>query len=179
MMSATRLVLPTLAAVAIGGCAANTSNATQNTDADVKAIDAIRAREVAIVTSGSVDSMSAIYTDDVDFMPPGEPAIHGIEAAKKWTQAMMAQMNLAANYTSSRVTVSGDLAVDRYTGTFGGTPKAGGPAMTEVIKGVHVLKRQPGGGWKIMIDTYNADAPEAPPATAPTADAKKDAAKKK
>jgi len=176
MTTVQKLVVPILAALAVAGCAANTSNATQNNDADVKAIDAVREREAAIVKSGSVDSMSAIYTDDVDFMPPGEPAIQGIDAAKKWAQNMMAQMNVAANYTSSHVTVSGDIAVDRYTANFGGTPKTGGPATTEVIKGVHVLKRQAGGGWKIALDTWNADAPEAPP---PAADAKKEPTKKK
>ena len=173
-----RLVAPILAAIAVAACATNTSNATQNNEADVKAIDAVRAREVALVTGSNLDSIGAVYTDDVDFMPPGEPAVQGIDNVKKWAQSMMAQMNVQANYTSSHVTVSGDIAVDRYTANFGGVPKAGGPAMTEVIKGIHVLKRQPGGGWKIMLDTWNADAPEAPPA-APTADAKKEPSKKK
>ncbi len=178
MMSTPKL-LPMFVALAVAGCAANTSNATQNNDADVKAIDAVREREVAIVKSGSTDSMATVYTDDVDFMPPGEPAVQGIDNAKKWAQNMMAQMNVSATYTSSHVTVSGDIAVDRYTANFGGTPKAGGPAMTETIKGVHVLKRQPGGGWKIALDTWNADAPEAPPAAAPAGDAKKEPTKKK
>ena len=179
MTTVHKLLIPILAAIAVTGCAANTSNANQNNDADVKAIDAVRAREVAIAKSGALDSLDAIYAADVDLMPPGEPAISGLEAAKKWFQAMLSQMNVEANYTSSHVAISGDLAVDRYTATFGGTPKTGGPAVTEVIKGVHVLKRQPGGGWKIVLDTWNADAPETPPPAAPAANAKKEPAKKK
>ena len=179
MMPATRLVFPILAAFAVAGCAANTSNATQNTDADVKAIDAVREHELTVMKAGSVDSMGAIYSDDVEFMPPGEPAVHGLDAAKKWVQGVFSQVNMSGNYTSSQVMVSGDLAVDRYAGSISTTPKAGGPATTEAIKGVHVLKRQPGGGWKIVLDLYNSDAPETPPAAAPATGAKKDAAKKK
>jgi ketosteroid isomerase-like protein len=179
MMSATRLVVPILAAFAIAGCAANTSNATQNNDADVKAIDAVREHELTVMKAGSVDSMGAIYSDDVDFMSPGEPAVHGLDAAKKWVQTMFSQVNMSGNYTSSQVTVSGDLAVDRYAGTISTTPKAGGPAMTETIKGVHVLKRQPGGGWKIVLDIYNADAPETPPAAGAAGNAKTETPKKK
>jgi ketosteroid isomerase-like protein len=177
MMTARQLIVPILVALA-AGCKATSSNATQNNDADVKAIDAVREHELTVMKAGALDSMGAVYGDDVDFMPPGEPAVQGLAAAKQWAGAMFAQMTMAGNYTSSRVTVSGDWAIDRYTANLSSTPKSGGAAMAETIKGVHVLKRQPNGGWKIVLDTWNSDKPEAPPAPAPV-DAKKDASKKK
>jgi ketosteroid isomerase-like protein len=45
------------------------------------------------------------------------------------------------------------------------TPKAAGAKpTTETIKGLHVLRRQTDGSWKIIQDIWNNDAP--PPAPA-------------
>ena len=55
--------------------------------------------------------------------------------------------------------VSGDLAVHRFTGELTLTPKAGGDAVTEAIKGLHVLRKQADGTWKITQDVWNTDRP--------------------
>jgi ketosteroid isomerase-like protein len=172
-MNARRRVVPILFVLVAAGCAAGAPNAAANNDADTKAIDALRDRELALLTSGmQPDSVRAVYTDDVDFLPPGEAAVQGVDNVTKWGADMVAAANVSGKYLSSHVTVSGDMAVDRYTATLTATPKAGGPATEEAIKGLHVLKRQPGGGWKIAIDVWNPDKAEAPP-PAPTAAPKK------
>ncbi len=173
MTNARRRAVPLLIALITVGCAGGAPSAAANNDADVKAIDALRDRELALVFAGALDSMGTIYTDDVDFMPPGEPAVQGLDAVKKWAQAALAQASMSGKYTSSHVTVSGDVAVDRYTATLSTTAKAGGPAMEETLKGLHILKRQPSGGWRIAIDTWNPDKAEAPPAPAPAPPKKK------
>jgi ketosteroid isomerase-like protein len=100
-------------------------------------------------------------------MPPDEPAVHGRDAMRKWAETVFSQMTMSGRYTSSDVTVSGDLAVVRYTGEITMTPKAGGRPATEHIKGIHVMKRQPDGSWKIAQDVWNSDAPPAPPPSTP------------
>jgi len=172
-----RLIVPILAVSIVAACTSTASSASQNSDADVKAIDAVREHEMALVSGPNMDSIGTVYTDDVDFMPPGEPAIQGVDNVKKWAQGMMSQMNVSGKYTSSHVTVAGDIAVDRYTVQYSATPKAGGPTMDDTFKGVHVFKRQPGGGWKIALDTWNSDKAEQPPAPAP--DTKKQPSMKK
>jgi ketosteroid isomerase-like protein len=91
-------------------------------------------------------------------------------ALEAWWNGMLTQATLTARYTSSEVTVSGDWAVDRYTGEITITPKAAGAApMTETIKGVHVLQRGADGSWRIVQDVWNSDAPPpAAPAPAPS-----------
>ena len=173
MTNARRRAVPLFIALLAAGCGGGTQNAATTSDADVKAINAAQDRELALVTV-SMDSIGAVYTDDIDFMPPGEPAIKGLDAVKTWAQAMLADATMSGTYTSSNVIVSGDVAIARYTATLSTTPKAGGPAMEEALKGVHVFKRQPGGGWKIAMDVWNPDKPEtAPPAAATSAPAKK------
>jgi hypothetical protein len=39
--------------------------------------------------------------------------------------------------------------------------------VTERIKGIHVMKRQPDGTWKIAQDVWNSDAPPTPPPVPP------------
>ena len=90
--------------------------------------------------------------------------MHGLDAVKKWAEeTMFSQASVSGRYTSSDVTVSGDLAVARYTGELTITPKAGGAPVTERLKGIHVMKRQPDGSWKIAQDVWNSDAPAGPP----------------
>ena len=38
------------------------------------------------------------------------------------------------------------------------TPRAGGEAVTETFKGIHVYRRQADGSWKIAQDAWNMDA---------------------
>jgi ketosteroid isomerase-like protein len=148
--------------------AAQTARGT--TDADVAAIKAVQDREIAMAATGNMDSLLTVIGDDPELMPPDEPAVHGRDGLRKWAEGMFAQSTLSGRYTSSDVTVSGDLAVVRYVGDLTVTPKSGGGAVTEHIKGIHVMKRQPDGAWKITQDVWNSDAPApaAPPPAAPT-----------
>jgi uncharacterized protein (TIGR02246 family) len=155
------------AAVAPTALACSAAAPKSDPQADVAAINAIRDREIAYVAAGKTDSLLTLYTNDVVLMPPGEPVVTGVDALKKWTEAMLAQASVSGRYTSSQVSVAGDMAVDRYTGTIAATPKGGAPGSEEHMKGVHVLRRQADGTWKIAQDVWNMDAaaPAAPPPT--------------
>lgn len=146
--------------------ASQTSQA--NTEKDVAAINAVQDREIAMVGVASPDSLLTIVTSDADYMPPDEPAVHGHDALRKWAETMFSQVTVSGRYTSSDVTVSGDLAVARYVGEVTFTPKAGGKPFTDHLKGIHVMKRQPDGSWKIAQDVWNSDAPAAPPPPPPS-----------
>lgn len=149
-----------LTIVLVVGCA---PSATQgNTEADVAAINAVRDREIALVSSGNIDSLVSLYTSDVALMPPNEPALSGQDAVRKWSEATFSQVTMSGRYTSSQVTVSGDWAVDRYTAALTVTPKGGGAPMEEQIKGVHIMKRGTDSIWRIAQDVWNADTPPPP-----------------
>lgn len=158
-----RWIVVAIAGAALQGCVSKAEPPAQagqaNTENDVAAINAAQDRELAMAATGNADSMATVVTSDAELMPPNEPAVHGLDAMKKWAETMFSQASLSGRYTSSDVTVSGDLAVARYTGELTITPKAGGAPVTERIKGIHVMKRQPDGSWKIAQDVWNSDAP--------------------
>jgi hypothetical protein len=56
-------------------------------------------------------------------MPPGEPAIEGRPAAVAWARAFGEAFTVAPSYSSTDVTVSGDLAVQQFTGQLTMTPQ--------------------------------------------------------
>lgn len=165
MHPTTRWLLAAAAAPTTLACSAAAPK--PDAQADVAAINAVREREIAYFTAGKIDSLAALFTNDVVFMPPGEAVVTGLDAVKKWGETMLAQATVSGRYTSSDVSVAGDMAVDRYTGSLAATPKGGSPAPEEHLKGVHVLKRQADGTWKIAQDVWNTDAPAAPPPAPP------------
>jgi ketosteroid isomerase-like protein len=164
-------IVVVIAGAALQGCASKAEPPAQagqaNTEKDIAAINAVQDREIALVATGSPDSLITVVTSDGELMPPNEPAVRGHDALKKWAEAMFSQGSLSGRYTSSDVTVSGDLAVVRYTGELTMTPKSGGAPVTERMKGIHVMKRQPDGTWKIAQDVWNSNAPAVAPSLPP------------
>jgi ketosteroid isomerase-like protein len=142
--------------ILVPACAPPAATPPGATQADSAAINALRDQEVAAIGAG--DTAFAYMADDIVLMPPNEPAVVGIPAARAWFGAMLQQFRASATYTSSHVVFGGDLAVEHYTGTVTLTPVAGGEAMTEVFKGLHVYRRDAAGAWKMVQDIWNMDA---------------------
>ena len=129
-------------------------------EADRVAIEAMRAAEGVAVAAGDVDAMMALYADDIVIMAPNEPMASGVDAAREWGNEFFGMFSATvSSYTSDDIVIMGDVAIERYSGLFTVTPKAGGDAMAETIKGIHVYRRQADGSWKMTHDVWNSDEP--------------------
>ncbi len=62
-------------------------------------------------------------------------------------------------YETDEIEVAGDLTYERYTGRWTVTPKDGSDAVEQAFKGIHILRRQTDGSWKIARDIWNSDEP--------------------
>ena len=156
MIAPTRIAL-CLAAFAAAACAPQGEPSQEDIEADIAAVNAVREQEVAAIASGEPNT--AYLAADAVLMPPNEPAVSGIDAIDAWVRDFMAQFTATANYTSSEITVSGDWAIEHFAGTLTLTPVGGGDPMEEVIKGIHVYRREADGSWKMVYDVWNSDAP--------------------
>ena len=143
-------------------CCGCTQGARQDTTADVESIEQVREREIKAFTSGNTDSLLAVVESGALVLPPDEPAVRGHDAIRTWAADMHRQFNVSGSYTDAQVEVTGDWAIERYTGSWTVTPKAGGAAATETLKGIHTYRRQADGRWLIVHDIWNRNAP--PPA---------------
>ena len=144
-----------LTSVALMACAP----AAPDTAADVEAVKQVTAMEAQSVNAGDVDGHVSTLTADAKALPPNGPMLTGTDAIRGWIEELHQQFTTNLVYSESEVVVSGDLAVERFTGTLTFTPKGGGVPMVEDLKGVHVFQRQADGSWKITIDVWNSSAP--------------------
>lgn len=115
----------------------------------------------AAASHGNVDGMMAFYADDVIFLPPNAPAMHGKDAVRQFWTGFTSLGAIDAALTTDDVIQSGDLAAE--TGHFDLTisPKGGGAPIKDSGKYL-VVWRNIGGEWRIVRDTFNSNA--APPA---------------
>jgi uncharacterized protein (TIGR02246 family) len=147
-------------------------------DANVKAIKNIETQWNQDYVQKDADKLAAHFAEDAVLMAPGMAAITGKDAIRTSLTQMTSDPAMALSFQASKVEVakSGDLA---YTeGSYSLTVTD--PATKKVIH-VHggyvtVYRKQAGGTWRAVSDIAT---PDAPPATVPSAKAKKHAAAKK
>jgi len=157
-MSILRMVLVAALYGGLVACAKTAETPTHDAAADKAAIDALRNRELSAMNSGVADSMVTVYSDDVLLMPNHDVAATGIAAVREYYTTGFSQITLTGRRTSSDPEVSGDLAVDHFTGELTVTFKApGAKPMTEPMKGMHLYRRQADGSWKISKVIWNGD----------------------
>jgi len=150
-----------LVALAAGGHGQPGTAAQSGTPADRQAISQIRNQEIASFSSGDVEQLLSLCTDDLVLMPPNEPTLVGKDAVRAWARAMYQEFKIQGSYTSTAdLRVVGDWAFERMSFKLTLTPVGGGAAMEDVGKGFHVYRRE-GGAWKIALDIWNSDTPVA------------------
>ncbi len=150
-----------LSIVACAPAAEEAMEEATTTEADLEAISEVREQEIEALNAGNVEGFLAVLTEDVIAMPPNEPAIIGKDAVESWTQSLLDQFAVQADYTASDIVVAGDWAFEHFSGDWTLTPKAGGEPIAETLKGIHIYQRQADGSWKIAWDTWNSDNPVA------------------
>ncbi len=155
-----RSILTILVMLAFAGaCAPASEPQPVDTQADADAVRALADRELAAAAAGDPSMFSAMLTADAVMMPPNEPARAGA-AVLPWVQDFMAAVTVSnASYQHDEVTILGDVAIHRFSFTWTITPRAGGTPFTETGKGIHIMRRQADGTWRIAHDVWNTDAP--------------------
>ncbi len=141
-----------------GGDAARSGAGAVLTDLDRAAILRVDSTFELAVNTGSLDRVTAIYTEDASLMPPGEPALNGSEAIRQYWGRVMDQYNLRYELGMDELEGRGDLAYQRGHFKLIASPKAkGAAAMSDQGKFVVVYRREATGAWGIVIDMYNSD----------------------
>jgi uncharacterized protein (TIGR02246 family) len=131
--------------------------------ADVAAIHALLDHVEQTFRSGDLDAAMTVFADDAVIIGQGSPDIVGPEAIRAMYAGMFEQVDFDVDLTTAEVQVVGDLAYERGTYTMKLTDKASGQVVADVEnRHIHILKRQPDGGWKTWRMMVNSAAPGAP-----------------
>ncbi len=148
-----------LRASSLGCCLASIVACQQRpaplSDADVAEIRRVEQLFVQAQLAGNIDSVLALRTPDIVWLPPGAPFLAGKAALREFLQ------NSGIRLTSFRVTPlwtegRGDLAYNR--GKYTSTVVAGADTTNEVGKYLQIWRRQNDGSWLIAVDIWNTES---------------------
>jgi ketosteroid isomerase-like protein len=104
----------------------------------------------------------AMFTDDVVFLSPNEPAVVGKPAVRAWCAAYLKAFKIHWDKTVSEFIVTGDWAFERYAYKQSDRATEGGALVTDTGKGLIIYHHDPDGKWRVARDAWNSDLP--PPA---------------
>lgn len=123
-------------------------------DEDLQAIQQLAAEWRSAWLAGDVEAILRLYADDPVLMPQGQGVVRGKEAIRPMYEAVLGEVMIQSESTLMEVEVAGDWGYFWSTYTLSATPKAGGAPIESEGKSLFVVKRQPGGAWKItrLID---------------------------
>jgi uncharacterized protein (TIGR02246 family) len=106
--------------------------------------------------AGDVDALLALYAPDASLVPQPGQVVSGtaaLRAALAGFLALRGQMTLETR----AIVVAGDLAQTHGQWTLSGTAPDGSP-LQMAGRSAEVLRRQPDGTWRCVIDNPFADA---------------------
>ena len=155
-----------IAFTALGGCQ---SAPKPLTDADRATARTMDSAYSAAVAAGDVDGMMAGYAPDVIMQGPGMPSVRGVDRIRAMMQGMSGQ-KYTLNLTQETADGMGDIMYTTGSYRYQGMATASGPGATEDGKYLEVFRRGADGKWKLVAESWNANAP--PAAAAPAAPAK-------
>jgi len=122
---------------------------------DDSAIRAITPRFVAAYNRKDAAAAVRDYADDAKVLPPNMPMVSGKDAIQAfWKFAM--DMGVHLDLQPADLFVDGGTAYERGVATMTTQAEAG---QTKTSKGkyVTVMRRQPDGAWKLVLDIWNSD----------------------
>ncbi len=121
-----------------------------------KTVVAAVEQERAAVAASDLGEYLAILTGDAVFMPPNCSAKSG-EELRAWLGSFLRDFQVKwLSFASTEVMVVADLAYHTFVYTWRVTPRAEGESRVSSGKGLHILRRQPDGAWKISREIWNS-----------------------
>ena len=149
------------AVLAFAGCAGMNETPKEPTMSrrieDVRAIKQLAADWRSAWLAGDAESLLSLYGDEPVLMPQDRPAVTGKDAIRSLYQSVLGEFDIKSEGTLMEVEASGDWGYFWSAYTLTATPKTGGKPIKSAGKSVFIVKREPGGAWKIARLIDNSD----------------------
>ncbi len=124
-------------------------------DRDKRAVNAVIDEEAAAISAGDLGRYLALLDNGAVFMPPGSHEKRG-EDLRRWLAEFL--QNVAVEYRSmchEETRVAGNLAYHVFRCSWTATPRSNPKPALFHFKGLHLLRRQENGSWKIIREIWN------------------------
>lgn len=126
-------------------------------ESDIEAIKKLAADWRTGWLSGDTNLLLSLYAEDPVLMPQDHAAVFGKEAIRALYQPFLREFEVQSESRLREVEASGDLGYFWSTYSLTAAPKAGGNPIKSAGKSVFIVKREPGGPWKIARLIDNSD----------------------
>ncbi len=124
---------------------------------DRQQVFAVTEEEKAAIEAGDIRRYLALLSDDAVFMPQNVHSKTGDEL-RRWLADFLERFTIKYHdFAHTETIIRGDLAYHAYTCSWTAVPKSGGQPTLMYFKGLHVLRKQPGGAWRIFRSIWNTD----------------------
>ncbi len=126
---------------------------------DIQALKQIAADWRSGWLAGDADLLLSLWGPKPVVLPQEQPAAVGKRAIRRIYQSVLKEFDIKSKSKVVEVEASGDLGYIWSTYKLTATPKAGGKQIRSTGKSLFIVKRQPGGAWKITRLMDNSDGP--------------------
>ena len=126
--------------------------------ADQAGIRAADSAFMAAANAGDAEKIAAVYTEDGAVLAPNLPPQKGRDAVKAFWGGFLDAYTVRFEIASDTIEGRGDLAYNQGHYRFTAVPKAKGvPGVADEGKFLEILKKQPDGSWKYVVDMYSSN----------------------
>jgi len=144
------------AALALSSCSAEQPGGAKADD-QLRSLDAKLGQAIDAKDASAV---AAFYADDAILMPTAEPVVRGKTAiAEEWKHILAIPAFQNESKLGGVVVASGGDLAYTYGSYRSRLMGEDGKLVMEPGKWLTIWKKQPDGGWRIAVDTYNTDIP--------------------
>jgi ketosteroid isomerase-like protein len=134
------------------------SGPAELTESDFAAIRAVDSAFAAAANAGKVDSLVSVYTPTAALLPPNLPPQKGQAAIRAFWGGFLDAYTVRFELESDAIEGRGDLAYNLGHYRFTAVPKAKeNPGVADEGKFLEILKKQPDGTWKYVVDMYSSN----------------------
>ncbi|MEO8089489.1 MAG: SgcJ/EcaC family oxidoreductase [Gemmatimonadales bacterium] len=134
------------------------SAATALSPADVARIRTVDSAFAAAANAGDAEAVAAVYAPDGAVLAPNLPPQQGPAAIKAFWGGFFDAYTVRFEVASDTIEGRGDLAYNRGHYRFTAVPKAkSGPGVADEGKFIEILRKQPDGSWKYLLDMYSSN----------------------
>jgi ketosteroid isomerase-like protein len=141
-----------------GGDSKDAASSPQLSEADLAGIRAADSAFAEAANVGNLDGIVAVYAKNAALLPPNLPPQKGQAAIRSFWGGFFQAYTVRFEIGSDMVEGRGDLAYNLGHYRFTAVPKAkSGPGVADEGKFVEILKKQPDGSWKYVVDMYSSN----------------------
>jgi len=159
-MKRTRCCTMTLFTVLLlSGCGGSGSQAVHSSEADAEIVSQLAAEFDRCAREGDLETFVSYSTDDVVWMPPGEPVVVGKQAVREWYANFYGTFDIDMMHEVLETHTFGDVVIARGNATETLTPKGGGSPMSLGAKYLLIFRRQSDGSLKVWRAIANLNTP--------------------